>query len=131
MKTVKYRKRCLDQIEGVMAKNKALTVEVDRFRMETDEKAAEKAAQEERLLGLNRRLTDKDREKKGESCVSSSCRLTARLVLLTSDYFCRSRGGDFAPPRRKGATRPGAYRRAGGRALGWRGPEEQESRMGW
>ena len=44
MKMVKYRKRCLDQIEGVMAENKALTVEVDRFRMETDEKAAEKAA---------------------------------------------------------------------------------------
>ena len=27
----KYRKRCFDQIEGIMAKNKALTGEVDRL----------------------------------------------------------------------------------------------------
>ena len=124
MKTAKYRKRCFDQIEGVMAKNKAPATEVDRLRSEAKEKAAEKAAQEERLLDLNRRLADKDREKKGKSCVPSSCRLTTRLVLLTSDYFCRSGGGDFAPPRRKGVTRPGAYRRTGGRASSWRGAKE-------
>jgi hypothetical protein len=46
---------------------------VDRLRSEVEEKAAEKAAQEERLLDLNRRLADKDREKKGKSCVPSSC----------------------------------------------------------
>ena len=69
MKTAKYRKRCFDQIEGIMAENKALTVEVDRLRWE----AEEKAAQEERLLDLNRRLANKDREKKGKSCVSSCC----------------------------------------------------------
>ena len=104
MKTVKYRRRCFDQIEGIVAENKALTAEVDRLRLEAEEKAAEKAAQEERLLDLNWRLANKDREKKGKSCVPSSCSLTARLVLLTSDYFCRSRGGDFVPLRRKGAT---------------------------
>jgi len=73
MKTAKYQKRCFDQIEGIMAENKALTVEVDRLRWEAEEKAAEKAAQEERLLDLNRRLANKDREKKGLSCVSSCC----------------------------------------------------------
>jgi len=91
MKTAKYRKRCFDQIEGIVAENKALTAEVDRLRSKAEEKAAEKAAQEEHLLDLNRRLADKDREKNGKSCVLSSCSLTAQLVLLTSDYFCRSR----------------------------------------
>ena len=68
IKTAKYQKRCFDQIEGIVAENKALTAEVDRLRLE-----AEKAAQEERLLNLNRRLADKDHEKKGKSIVSSSC----------------------------------------------------------
>jgi regulator of replication initiation timing len=73
METAKYRKRCFDQIEGIVSENKALTVEVDRLRSKAEEKAAEKAAQEERLLDLNRRLADKDREKKGKSWVPSSC----------------------------------------------------------
>ena len=66
MKTAKYRKRCVDQIEGVMAKNKALTSKVDRLRLEAEE-AKEKATQEERMLDLTPRLADKDREKKSKS----------------------------------------------------------------
>ena len=73
MKTAKYRKRCFDQIEGMVAENKALTAEVDRLRSKAEEKAVETSAQEERLLDLNRRLADKDREKKGESWAPSSC----------------------------------------------------------
>ena len=73
MKTAKYRKRCFDQIEGLVAENKALTAEVDRLRSEAEEKAAERGAQEERLLNLNWRLADKDQEKKGETCILSSC----------------------------------------------------------
>ena len=42
MQTAKYRKRCFDQIEGIVAENKALTTEVDRLRSETEEKVAEK-----------------------------------------------------------------------------------------
>ena len=38
MKTAKYRKRCFDQIEGIVAENKALTVEVDCLRSEAKEK---------------------------------------------------------------------------------------------
>jgi len=73
MKTVKYRKRCFDQIEGIVAENKALSAEVDRLRSEAVEKTAEMCAQEERLLDLNRRLADKDWERRGRSCIPSSC----------------------------------------------------------
>jgi regulator of replication initiation timing len=65
MKTAKYRKRCFDQIEGIVAENKTLAAEVDRLRSEVEEKTAEMGAQEERLLDLNRWLADKDRERKG------------------------------------------------------------------
>jgi len=33
---MKYWKRCFDQIEGVIAENKALTTEVDRLRLEAE-----------------------------------------------------------------------------------------------
>ena len=62
----KYRKRCFDQSEGVVAENKALTTEVDRLRLEAEREAAEKTAQEEHLLDLTQRLADKDRERKGK-----------------------------------------------------------------
>ena len=67
MKTAKYRKRCFDQIEGVVAENKALTAEVDRLRLEAEREAKEKAAQEERVLDLTRRLAEKDGEKRSKS----------------------------------------------------------------
>jgi len=73
MKTAKYRKRCFDQIEGVVTENKALTAKVDRLRLEAEKEAVEKVAQEERLLDLNRRLANKDREKRGKSSEPSSC----------------------------------------------------------
>jgi hypothetical protein len=66
MKTAKYQKRWFDQIEGVVAENKALTAEVDHLWLEAEREAAERAAQEERLLDLTRRLADKDHEKRGK-----------------------------------------------------------------
>ncbi|XP_021319184.1 uncharacterized protein LOC110436415 [Sorghum bicolor] len=59
-------KRLVDEvkIEGIMDENKALAVEVDCLQAEAEEKAAERGAQEERLLDLNRQLADKDRERK-------------------------------------------------------------------
>jgi len=69
MKTAKYRKRCFDQIEGIVAENKALSAEVDRLRSEAEEKAAEMSAQEERLLELNRRKTPTRTEKREVSRV--------------------------------------------------------------
>ena len=67
MKTAKYRKRCFDQIEGVVAENLALTAEVERLWSEAEKEAKEKAAQEELVLDLTRRLADKDREKRSKS----------------------------------------------------------------
>ena len=51
----------------MVAENKALTTEVDRVQLEAEREVAEKAAQEERLLDLTRRLADKDHERKGKS----------------------------------------------------------------
>jgi len=45
MKTTKYRKRCFDQIEGIVAENKALSAEVDRLRSEVGEMVAEMNAE--------------------------------------------------------------------------------------
>ena len=61
MKTAKYRKRCFDQIEGVMAENKALAAEVDRLRAEVGEKVVEMSAEKERRLDLARRMADQYR----------------------------------------------------------------------
>ena len=67
MKTAKYHKRCFDQIEGIMAENKALAGEVDRLRLEAEKVAMERAAQEERVVDLSRQLADKDREKRSKT----------------------------------------------------------------
>ena len=71
---MKYRKRCFDRIEGIMVEDKALSAKVDRLRSEAEEKTAEMGAQEECLLDLNRRLANKDRERRGQSCAPSSCK---------------------------------------------------------
>jgi len=73
MKTAKYQKRCFDQIEGIMAENKALSTEVDRLRSEVGEKVAEMSAQEECRLELTRRLADQYRQRTGQLCILSSC----------------------------------------------------------
>jgi len=54
MKMAKYHKRCFDQIDRIVAENKALTLEVDCLRLEAEKEAKEKAAQEERMLDLTR-----------------------------------------------------------------------------
>ena len=73
MKTAKYRKRCFDQIEGIVAENKTLAAEVDRLRSEVGEKVVEMSAQEERRLDLTRRLADQYRQRTGQSHTPSSC----------------------------------------------------------
>jgi regulator of replication initiation timing len=65
MKTAKYRKRCFDQIESVMAENKALAAEVDRLRAEVGEKVVEMSTEKERRLDLARRLADQYRLQEG------------------------------------------------------------------
>jgi len=73
MKMAKYQKRCFDQIEGIVAENKALSAEVDRLRSKAGEKTTEMGAQEECLLDLNRRLADQDRQRRGQLRIRSSC----------------------------------------------------------
>jgi len=47
MKTMKYRKWCFNQIEGIVAENKSLIAEVDRLRSEPERTKKEKDAQNE------------------------------------------------------------------------------------
>ena len=65
MKMAKYQKRCFDQIEGIVAENKALAAEVDRLRSEVGEKVSEMSAQVEHRLELARRLADQFRQREG------------------------------------------------------------------
>ena len=63
MKTVKYRKRCFDQIEGITANNKELAVEVEHLRRQleaADQKRVEVEAQNQNLVG---QLNNKEQEK--------------------------------------------------------------------
>jgi len=73
MKMAKYQKRCFDQIESIVAENKALSAEVDRLRSEAGDKVAEMSAQGERLLDLTRRLADQYRQRTGQWRTPSSC----------------------------------------------------------
>jgi len=65
MKTAEYRKRCFDQIEGIVAEIKALAAEVDRLRSEVGEKVSKMSSQEEHRLELTRRLADQFRQREG------------------------------------------------------------------
>ena len=54
MKTVKYRKRCFDQIEGITTNNKELVAEVEHLRRQleaADQKMIELEAQNQNLVG--------------------------------------------------------------------------------
>jgi len=53
MNTAKYRKRCFDQIEGIVAENKALSAEVDRLRSEAEDKVAEMSYNTPKILILD------------------------------------------------------------------------------
>ena len=53
MKTARYRKKCFDQIEGITASNKELTVEVERLchQLETaNHERTEQEAQNQNLV---------------------------------------------------------------------------------
>ena len=63
MKTVRYRKKCFDQIEGITASNKELTVEVERLRQRLEAANHEKMVQESQNLNLVVQLSNKERER--------------------------------------------------------------------
>ena len=63
MKTARYRKKCFDQIEGIVANNKELTVEVDRLRQRLEAADHEKAMQDSQNQNLVIQLSKKERER--------------------------------------------------------------------
>ena len=78
MKTMKYRKRCFDQIEGITASNRELAAEVECLRRQleaADQERTEQEAQNQNLVG---QLNNKEREKTSFNLIIAS----AGLVLL-------------------------------------------------
>ena len=63
MKTARYRKKCFDQIEGIVANNKELTVEVDRLRQRLEATDHEKTVQDSQNQNLVIQLSKKERER--------------------------------------------------------------------
>ena len=52
MKTARYRKKCFDQIEGITASNKELTVEVEHLRHQLEAANHQKTEQESQNQNL-------------------------------------------------------------------------------
>ena len=63
MKTARYRKKCFDQIDGIVANNKELTAEVDSLRQRLEALDHEKTVQESQNQNLVVQLSNKEREK--------------------------------------------------------------------
>jgi len=63
MKTARYRKKCFDQIEGIVANNKELTAEVDRLRQRLEATDHEKTVQDSQNQNLVIQLSKKERER--------------------------------------------------------------------
>ena len=63
MKTARYRKKCFDQIEGIVANNKELTAEVDRLRQRLEAANHEKTVQDFQNQNLVIQLSKKERER--------------------------------------------------------------------
>ena len=63
MKTARYRKKCFDQIERIVANNKELTVEVDRLRQRLEAADHEKTVQDSQNQNLVIQLSKKQWER--------------------------------------------------------------------
>lgn len=61
----KYRKRCFDRIEGVMAENEELSAEVDRLRARLETAKKDQAELESAKLNDILQLSQKERERAG------------------------------------------------------------------
>ena len=63
MKIARYQKKCFDQIEGITASNKELTVEVERLCHLLEAANHEKTEQESQKQNLVTQLTNKEQER--------------------------------------------------------------------
>jgi len=83
MKTARYRKRCFDQIEGIMMTNKELTAEVDRLRRQLEAADQERKNQEAQNQSLVGQLENKEQEKTGKCSPYHSKCGTCVILFLT------------------------------------------------
>ena len=84
MKTAKYRKKCFDQIEGIVASNRELATEVERLRHQLEAADQERTEQEAQNQNLVVELSNKEQEKTSKlSFYHSKCmtRVVALLVV--------------------------------------------------
>ncbi|XP_066392248.1 uncharacterized protein [Miscanthus floridulus] len=79
MKTARYRKRCFDQIEGIMMTNKELMAEVERLRRQLEAADQERTNQEAQNQNLVGQLQSKEQEKTG---------LEAEVTRLQGENSC-------------------------------------------
>jgi len=63
MKTARYRKKCFDQIDGIVANNKELMAEVDRLHQRLEATDHEKTVQDSQNQNLVIQLSNKERER--------------------------------------------------------------------
>ena len=63
MKTARYRKKCFDQIEGIIENNKELTAEVDRLRQRLEAADHEKTVQDSQNQNLVMQLNKKEQKR--------------------------------------------------------------------
>ena len=66
MKTARYHKKCFDQIEGITASNKELTVEMERLRHQLETTNHERTKQESQNQNLVVQLSNKEQERISE-----------------------------------------------------------------
>ena len=78
MKTARYRKKCFDQIEGIVANNKELTAEVDRLRQRLEAADHEKMMQDSQ----NQNWSSSSVRKSGKEQVSS------HFIIPTTNKCC-------------------------------------------
>jgi len=63
MKTVRYHKKCFDQIEGITASNKELMAEMERLRHQLEAANHERMEQESQNQNLVVQLSNKEQER--------------------------------------------------------------------
>ena len=63
MKTARYRKKCFNQIDEIVANNKELTAEVDHLRQRLEAADHEKTVQDSQNQNLVIQLSKKEQER--------------------------------------------------------------------
>jgi regulator of replication initiation timing len=91
MKTVKYHKRCFDQIEPTFKENQELTAEVDRLRRKLETAEKEKVEVETFQNNAVIQLSQKEHERTSEllSHCSPSIENCCKYIFCADQPICR------------------------------------------